>query len=218
MLVRYFAQKYARRMNRNIETHSGRNPGRFAALSLAGKCSRTRKPDRARRDSLSGPGPARASDRAQGGARNPPSHPQHPCRRRTRAHSACAGRTQVAFGRAARRRSEAGHEAHHVAVPNAEARYCATSINLRNQLGKTSRNGLFLSGARLFISWWLENFTRGSCRYFGSRPYFGVYSPGPDDLRLRLFRSDRLILRHIFTRVDSLKLWQKTCSVHSRSC
>ena len=54
-LVRHFAQKFARRMGRRIETHSGRGHGRAGAVSLAGQHPRAGERHRARGDPVPGP-------------------------------------------------------------------------------------------------------------------------------------------------------------------
>ena len=48
-LVRYFAQKFATRMNKRIDDYSGRDDGGAGSLSLAGQHSRAREFHRARR-------------------------------------------------------------------------------------------------------------------------------------------------------------------------
>ena len=68
-LVRHFAQKFARRMNKPIADDSGRHHAGAVRLPLAGQHPRARKLHRASRDPLARVEPRRAAQRTQGAGR-----------------------------------------------------------------------------------------------------------------------------------------------------
>ena len=73
-LVRYFTQKYSRRMNKRVETHTHRRHGGAGPLRLAGQRAGARESDRARGDFVARRHPSDSADR---NARLPP---KRPCR------------------------------------------------------------------------------------------------------------------------------------------
>ncbi len=111
--------------------HSRGGNGSSHALSLAGQCARTRKPDRTRRYPFARTCPARAL------AGGPPFR-RHACRlsgdaggRGARAHPARPARHQLGHRRPARRGGAPGHETHHPPVAHGQARHLPPLPSLR---------------------------------------------------------------------------------------
>ena len=120
LLVRYFVQQYARRMNRRITHHSGRVHAGAHALSLAGQHPRIAELHRARRDRLARSGAASARARAEARRDAAPGAVTLAAAEREAIVRALA-RFRRPRGRRARRRRQAGHEADHPSGQDAQA-------------------------------------------------------------------------------------------------
>ena len=119
-LVRYFTQKYARRMNKRIETIPSADHGGADALRLAGQRAGAGESDRARRDSDARHQPGDSAGRT---ARRPPIRRAGDARRRrARSHPARAGASELGGRRTERSRGPPGHETHYAAIQDEEAR------------------------------------------------------------------------------------------------
>ena len=127
LLVRYFAQKYARRMNRNIETIPAETlaalerypwPGNIRELENLIERAVILSPGQVLRVPLTELKPLPGTRTAG----LPPSP-------KPSANTSCApSKTAMGLGRTAGCRRAPGHETHHLAVPHAEARHHPTPL------------------------------------------------------------------------------------------
>ena len=130
VLVRYFAQKYAQRMNRTIETvpvetlatlQRYRWPGNVRELENLIERAVILSPGKVLRVPLTELKPVRDAR---------PAALDHSRRGRARAYSPRARRPEMALGRPAGRRRKTWHETHHLAVPHAKTRHHSAPCDL----------------------------------------------------------------------------------------
>ena len=154
LLVRYFVQQYARRMNRRITNIPAGAMQALTRYHWPGNIRRAAELHRAGGDRFARPYPAGAGARAQRSARRRLGLRRgHPGRCRKRSYRARPPRCRRPRRRSARRRRQARHEAHHPAGQDAQTgdRGQGPAGLTSVAIGKTGRlNGRLSSDRRVF--------------------------------------------------------------------